>query len=178
MIVLGITGQKGSGKTEVRKYLERTYGFTTVPMADPMKGMLASIGLTQAQLNGDEKEVPCPLLGGATPRHAMQTLGTEWGRMMVCETLWTEIWGRRVSGMKCPVVADDVRFENEFMAVRALGGKILRVARPGLSDGDQHPSETMARSLDADYGISNHGNNLVALHRSVDQALHILKLGR
>ena len=29
--------------------------------------------------------------GGKTPRYLMQTLGTEWGRMMVDGDLWVEL---------------------------------------------------------------------------------------
>ena len=42
--------------------------------------MLYQLGLGEAHIEGALKEVPCELLGGKTPRYAMQTLGTEWGR--------------------------------------------------------------------------------------------------
>ena len=175
-VVLGVTGFKGCGKSEVRKYLARSYGFTHLPMAGPLKAMLAAIGLTDEQLNGSTKEVPCAVLCGSTPRHAMRTLGTEWGRMMVANNLWTHLWQQSAISCKTPLVTDDVRFENEFAAVRELGGKVLRVTRLG-HQATAHASEAMMAELEPDYGITNNGS-LIDLHRSIDRAVHVLRLGR
>ena len=40
----------------------------------------ADAGMIRRMIDGDLKEAPTPLFEGRTPRHAMQTLGTEWGR--------------------------------------------------------------------------------------------------
>jgi hypothetical protein len=48
-----------------------------VKFAGPLKSMCMALGLTEAHIEGHLKEVPCELLCGQTPRHAMQTLGTE-----------------------------------------------------------------------------------------------------
>lgn len=87
-----------------------------------------------------------------TPRFALQTLGTEWGRMC-SENIWTH----RLLGLiqdlqtgryyydakrglvswisvgdavgKMNVVIPDVRFQNELDAIKAAGGKAVRVTR-------------------------------------------------
>ena len=179
MAVIGIAGKKGAGKTEVRRYLERTYGFQCIPFAAPLKDMLKALGLSEDEVNGSAKQAPCALLGGVTPRLAMQTLGTEWGRMMISEDLWSTIWENRARQMSGPVVADDARFPNEFEVIRRIGGKVLRVVRPSKegSEVDHHPSETLADELDVDYTITNNGT-LIALQKAVDKALHIVGAGR
>lgn len=175
--ILGVTGFKRSGKSEIRKYLVRTYGFTVIPMAKPLKDMLqVGLGLTDEEVSGSLKEVPCEALGDQTPRHAMQTLGTEWGRMMIHDKLWVSRWKVNALEATSDVVADDVRFQNESDAIRDLGGKILRVTRPG-SKATAHPSEQALEDLTVDCSIWNAGT-LADLHRSVDRALRVLKLAR
>lgn len=80
--------------------------------------------------------------GGATPRRFMQMTGTEWGRDLICDTLWTDLWLRNVARTTGPVVCDDVRFPNEADAIRTAGGFLVRVIRPGAGGGAAgHSSE-------------------------------------
>ena len=71
-----------------------------------------------------------------TPRFAMQTLGTEWGRMVSGGRVWIDWLIRRAnvalsSGAPC-VIVDDVRFLNEAVAIRNAGGSILRIRRSSV----------------------------------------------
>ena len=86
--LLGIHGKAGSGKSTAAQVLIDG-GFKRVKFADPLKNMLRAIGLTDQHIEGDLKEVPCDMLLGQTPRHAMQTLGTEWGRGCIGGEFWT-----------------------------------------------------------------------------------------
>lgn len=160
-LVLGLTGLAKSGKSTVADHLIQRWGFRREKFAAPLKDMLRAIGLTDAEIEGDKKEVPCDLLCGATPRHAMQTLGTDWGRLLVHQNLWTAAWSRRAgTGL---VIADDCRFTNEAAAVRALGGAIIRIERPGLTTGGHASEQEMAR-IQPDTTILNDGtvNELLA----------------
>jgi hypothetical protein len=140
--IIAITGPKESGKSTVGKYLHETYGYSRIRFADPLKAMLAAYGLTEHELEGDGKQLPCALLGGHTPRHAMQSLGTGWGRNLMSQTFWTDAWSRRVGhGLGGYVVAEDLRFCNEEFTVRLHGGVIWRIERPGLQGTDEHESE-------------------------------------
>ena len=47
---------------------------------------------SEEEIDGRWKEHPCSLLLNKTPRYAMQTLGTEWGRELIGENIWTHIW--------------------------------------------------------------------------------------
>ena len=150
--IIGLTGPIGSGKTSVANILCQDFGFVRVRFAGPLKNMMTTLGLTLAEIEGELKEKPCALLCGKTPRHAMQTIGTEWGRNLIGEDLWVNAWRHQVNKMieTQPVVCDDVRFANEAKAIRDMGGLVVRVTRPGKERISSHPSEAFAFDVDAE----------------------------
>jgi hypothetical protein len=134
--VIGLSGPAGSGKSEAAKYLADVHGYTPVKFAGPLKDMVRAFyraaGLTdeveiERRIEGDLKEEPCPYLNGCTPRHAMQTLGTEWGRVCMGQNFWINAWARKVDSIAEPVVTDDCRFNNEAETVRAIGGDVVKL---------------------------------------------------
>lgn len=131
--IVAFTGLAGSGKSTAAAHLVNHHGYQRVRFAGPLKAMMAALGCTQEQIDGSEKELPCELLGGKTPRYAMQTIGTEWGRDLIASDLWIRAWNAAVAKVPAglPVVVDDCRFPNEAEAVRAAGGVIIRIERPG-----------------------------------------------
>lgn len=139
--IIAFTGPIGCGKTTAAKALTHR-GWARIRFAETLKAMGRSFGLSDAQLDGDEKEVPSELLCGKTPRQFMQWLGTDFGRKMIGDDVWIRAWARHVEQTPAyiPVVVDDVRFENEANAVRALGGIVVRVLREGCGS-DAHASE-------------------------------------
>ncbi len=166
MQIIGITGRKYHGKDSVARELEAE-GFTVVRFAGPLKAMLRAFYeehnvptvLIYRKLEGDLKEQPCEFLNGNTPRHAMQTLGTEWGRDSIHPKLWVDSLKRRVADL-AKVAIPDVRFDNECAAVHELGGKVARVDASkrvpphGYSD---HSSETAIGQLPVDFELDNNG---------------------
>lgn len=137
-LIIGFTGLAGSGKSTAALHT----GYTRVRFAGPLKDMMRALGLTEQEIEGDRKEKPCNLLGGKTPRYAMQTIGTEWGRDTIAPDLWIRAWQAAVARTAGPVVCDDVRFPNEADAIRTAGGFLVRVIRPGAGGGAAgHSSE-------------------------------------
>lgn len=158
MICVGITGLIGTGKTLAADSLLNK-GFVKVKMADPLKTMLRSVGLTEDEIEGSMKEKPSPLLCNVTPRYAMQTLGTEWGRQCIGEDVWVNMWAaqaREFLNMSIGVVADDVRFANEARIIREMGGCVVRLVRDGV-ERTGHLSEEM--DFEVDYTILNDGSS-------------------
>lgn len=161
--LIAFTGHKGSGKDTAAAALD---GYENVKMAGGLKAMLAAFLAYQGVgamsidriLEGDLKETPCPYLGGRTPRHAMQTLGTEWGRDLISPGLWVEATERRVH-LFDKVVISDVRFPNEAAMVKRLGGILYRIVRPNGAGLDQHQSETEIDLLQVDAEIINDAPN-------------------
>lgn len=165
-VIIGLHGPAGSGKSEAANHLQYAHGFEIVKFAYPLKEMLTAfyraMGLDYTdilrRIEGDLKEVADPYLGGRTPRHAMQTLGTEWGRDSMRRDFWIEAWRIRVLKSQASVVVDDVRFDNEALAIHALGGMIIQLepaeVRRNASD---HKSESGIHPSFIDATIKNDG---------------------
>jgi len=161
--VVAFTGRKRSGKdTASRAFVSQ--GYTQLSFAGPIKQMLASLldcqGVSDATIHrmieGDLKEIPTPYLSGRSPRYAMQTLGTEWGRNLMASDFWCDILVNTAA--ECDsVVISDLRFQNELEAVQhRLDGSVYRIIRPGLEiSDDDHPSETEMDNLEVDGEIIN-----------------------
>lgn len=174
-LILGVCGSIGSGKTTVANYLIDGYRFKRVRFADPLKNMLTALGLTQEEIDGNLKEKPCKLLGGATPRRAMQTLGTEWGRMCIDANLWIRAWSASLPKGR-DIVVDDVRFPNEVKAVHDIGGMIIQIDRDGAGGLTTHASEM--QGIKGDTVIKNNGT-LDDLHARIDLCLkHLWMTGK
>lgn len=161
--LIALIGPAGCGKTTIAKYLEREKNYVHLKFADGLKNMLRSIGLTEDELEGDLKEVPSETLLGETPRHAMQTLGTEWGRNCINRNIWSNIFRLRtlkVFEQNYNVVVDDLRFLNEAEVVKSLNGTIIRILRPSLDLENEiylHQSERENELIKEDYNLVNVG---------------------
>lgn len=140
--IIAITGPSRAGKSTIARFLHENYGYARVRFADPLKSMLGSLGLSEYELEGQGKDEPCDKLGGHTPRYAMQSLGTEWGRDMMSKTFWSDAWARRVgNAVGAYIVAEDLRFPNEEFTTRLMGGVVWRVERQGYGALNNHDSE-------------------------------------
>ena len=131
-LVIGLCGPEGAGKSTVAKLLTNKFEGELVPFASPLKRMLSALGVSDRHLYGtpDEKEEPLGILGGKSARQAMQLLGTEWGRDAICADLWVRAWHVAVSKKAgWLIVADDLRFQNEADAIKALGGVVVCVLK-------------------------------------------------
>lgn len=162
MKIVGISGKAGSGKDTLAGFLGEQ-GFIRIALAEPLRRFVSDItGLSMEELTaGPLKEAPLDWLGGTSPRRLMQTIGTEWGREMIDESLWLKVAARRVeearAGGAAGVVIPDVRFENEAMLVRELGGSVVVVDRPGVASVADHASERPLPSWLVDHTVVNSG---------------------
>lgn len=169
--VVALVGQAGSGKSEVAQHLVANHGFTLVKFTGILKDMCRVLGLTERELEGDLKESPSSLLLGQTPRYAMQTLGTEWGRDILHPDLWSHVWKIKAlrmleEGKK--IVADDCRFLNEAKFIRSPHpSQIWRIKRKDLPPPMEHQSETEMDMIHVDRTLHN-TTTLGALKTAVD----------
>jgi hypothetical protein len=182
-VIIGLySPSPGHGKTTVANYI-RGKGFQVISFADPLRGMVYSL-LVDLGLQPTEawsaittnKNVVIPALG-MTGRHLLRTLGTEWGRDLICNDLWLRSWSARIAGLSY-VVTDDVRFPNEADLIRQAGGQLWIVTseREGFAPVDaNHRSDGALLDYAFDYGICNDGS-LGELYEQVDEALSAIRL--
>jgi hypothetical protein len=174
--IIALVGNAGAGKSTVAEYLQEVHNYKLVKFAGPLKTMLRAIGLDDEEIEGSRKEVPCDLLCGKTPRHAMVTLGTEWGRDLIGDDFWAGLWQEEAAARINSghvVVVDDVRFENEMRAVQKMGGVLWHVYRPDHAGSSipGHRSEGALADHYADMrGLINDGS-ILDLHLRAFDAL-------
>ncbi len=147
-MLIGVTGKAGVGKSTTAQVLVRDHGFVCVPFAGPLKKMLSALGLSDAELYGDMKEVVNQFFG-QTPRHMMQTLGTDWGREMIHPAIWLKAWELEASKHE-KVIVDDVRFMNEVDLIKSLNGMVIRLDRNIAHNPEtaKHASESLMEGHD------------------------------
>lgn len=202
-MIIGISGKAGSGKDAAADVLVRELGFVRVSLADPMKRFCMGLwGFSYEQLWGPSsaRNAPDPRfprrahghLECLSPRHALQTLGSEWGR--ACDE---GVWIRYALGVARAledggslrydpqfglmlaerpvqhrgVVIPDVRFQNEMDAIRGAGGRVWRVRRGSGLEGSAglHTSETAQDGIaDAEFdAVIRNDGDLADLARAV-----------
>jgi len=195
MKLIGITGPAGSGKSTVADLLKQYHGFVEVAFADVMKRFCKEVfGWSDDTLWGpsEARNTPDPRAPWLTPRRALQTLGTEWGRALY-RNVWVDSALRVVKklaadpalryypdmGLVCVgkakpltgVVISDVRFDNEATAIRAAGGCIWRLEVNGLHASDTHPSEAGVPQHNTDQILHNDKQSIDALARTIERLL-------
>ncbi|WP_227271255.1 deoxynucleotide monophosphate kinase family protein [Roseobacter weihaiensis] len=166
--LIGLVGRAGAGKSTAAEIIAAE-GFTRTRFAAGLKAMLSALfaaaGLPPCEIarriEGDLKEAPDAILDGVSPRQAMITLGTEWGRDLISSGLWVSIWetrARSILAAGSSAVVEDVRFPNEIDAIRRLGGVIVFIDRPAsVGASINHASEGLGPDC-ADVTIDNSGD--------------------
>lgn len=168
----------GAGKTTLTNGL-MDCGWVPVKFASVLKDMLkvmfvaAGIADPERYTDGDLKEQPVPGFGDRiqrdpktglarlvpiTCRHLMQTLGTEWGRQGLHDNIWVDLAKAKIRRLLADgnrVVVDDMRFPNEYDAIEELGGKTVRIHRPGTQDTTGHASEGKLDNYHFDFLLVN-----------------------
>ena len=157
-----------SGKSTVASMLtERLFGLTQ-SFAEPLYRIVFDTaspffvgGATEIRqwLQDDRKDKALIPGLGVTLRHMLQTAGTTWGRDCIHKDLWTMIAEQkaRKALQSFSVIFDDMRFPNEFEMVKRLGGKCVRISRPGEPRGDTSIAEGLLDRHEFDAHIFNTG---------------------
>lgn len=163
-----------SGKSEASKIMEKKHGFEMLSFADPLKHMLGSLLMDMGfyttdirqMLYGNLKESDLvsrnlDLDPKITPRYLAQTLGTEWGRHLIDSELWVKIAKKRaetvINTSTLKVVFDDVRFPNEYKAIKDMGGLMVKITRSGVVKEHNHVSDGALDDYEFDMYLENNG---------------------
>lgn len=95
-----------------------------------------------------------------SPRHLLQFAGTEIGRETLSQTIWTDIYRRKLKDLD-NVVTPDARFSNERLLIKAYGGKLFWIDRPGLEPSEKHKSGTDKWPIDK-YDVAVRNDKTIA----------------
>jgi hypothetical protein len=143
-MIIGVSGNEGSGKTTVAAHLHREFGFVRASFTAPMNRFIAELyGFTEEQLSGasESRNEPHPTIPGLTARIAQKKFGMAARELF--DGSYVESLFRRHQHDRF-VVIENVRFANEIAAVRARGGYLIRCRGGVVSD---HPTETEQLSI-------------------------------
>ena len=156
MVILGISGKRGVGKTLMASHLVRTCGFIKMWFAEELKKLACQF----FPFSGED--LASPKLKEKkwrtydwSPREFLIHLG-EFARFHD-ENFWTKKTLDKCTQKDAYYVFDDVRYDNEYNIIKNMGGKIIRINRyteqnPYGEDLDT-PSETQLDKHKFDYVI-------------------------
>ena len=199
--IVGIGGKLASGKDAVSDHLVEKHGWAKMGMSDALADALFTLN---PQIETRDESAPrkffglIPLRKKTTTgvvryktilaqlgyvkakeipevRRLLQKLGTEVGRNMISDSVWTDIMERKVKELAATgvpgIIVTGIRFPNELESISEnLEGELWWVSRPSLAEGvnSGHASETSVDAADFDRTIINNGT-LEDLYKKVDQ---------
>jgi len=177
-VIIGLCGAAGAGKNTVAERLCLEHKFVPLAFADPLYAAVSAItGLTVEQLQDRSRKENTLGWISCSPRKLLQTLGTDWGRNMIHPEIWVMATMQRADVAGCDICITDVRFPNEAAAIKARGGVVWRVVRPGFGvlggDTASHESERGIPSEYVDDEIVN-AAGILGLQAAVDAAIRRL----
>lgn len=144
-MIIGLCGVAESGKDTVADILVSEYGYAHQKFSQQIKEAYYALdpivhydGARAKEIvdevGWDEAKKVYPEI-----RRGLQRLGTEVGRNLWGYNFWVDkaMWNLQ----RGPVVFSDARFPNEWEAVRAVGGEIWLIRRPGKNPINTHASD-------------------------------------
>jgi hypothetical protein len=129
MLIIGLSGKRGVGKTTLANYLCDSYSFTKVSLADPLKDLAIKIfPFTDIDISSPRKKEQSFQDYPWTPREFLINLG---GFLRYHDKNYLVKRAMKLcNNSKGRYVFDDVRFLNEADIIRQTGyGKIVRINR-------------------------------------------------
>ena len=171
--LVGMIGKKRAGKDTFAAELLDWFGYRRVAFADPLRNTLLDLDPWIAETNrlgGHARtrrlswiveELGWELAKEEIPevRRLMQAHGHAI-RTHVDPTVWLSAAMAKAQVLRAdgePVVITDCRYQNEADAIKAAGGVLVRVVRPGQADGDRHITEVDLDERETDYVVQNDG---------------------
>lgn len=174
--LIGISGRIGHGKDTVAGIInELTKNIYQIKRFSGKLKQMASLltGIDAEDFN--RQEIKKQYLGeewGMTIRELLQKLGTDAVRNGLHENAWVNaLFADYEPGNRW--IVPDVRFPNEYMAIKKRNGIIIRVER-GPKPLNEHPSETALDVFSFDYTIHNNGS-IMQLQTEVFKTVCMIK---
>lgn len=164
-----------SGKTTIAKHIAKRYGYKHVSIAAPLKelvlALLKDVEVEKAEQTlrlvptgsvakkvvktkqaylaflKDRKEEALSAFDGKSARVLMQSLGVDWGRNIMGEDFWLNLFFKKYGlvdpkkSPPTPLIIDDLRFPNEHGALKRRGAVFWKIVRKDAIRPNDHQSE-------------------------------------
>ena len=140
-MIIGVCGLIGAGKDTIADYLVNIHEFKRESFANTLKDAVAHIfGWDRELLEGRTRQSRAwreqpdewwsdRLKMAITPRWVLQYWGTEVARRNFHDDIWIASLENKLRKITDDVVISDCRFPNEIAAIKAAGGRVIRVVR-------------------------------------------------
>ncbi len=142
MIIIGLCGAIGCGKSTAAEYFVSNHGFVELSFAKPLKEIALQLGFNHDEVYGDQKqksEINEEL--GISGREFLQKFGTEIMRDTFSKVLpnynlnnrkiWCRLMELTIKKINSDrIVISDCRFPDEEKLIKDLGGYMIRINRP------------------------------------------------
>ena len=185
-MIVGLGFNKEVGKDTAAEALGKELGFKRLAFADKLKELAleadplvtTSSRTVNVQVGHGRMRHVVTGIGGwdeakrvyPEVRRFLQDLGLG-ARKVFGESFWTDqVMDKAINRERAGehTVITDVRFLNEAEAVKAAGGLLIRITRPG-KNGDGHISETQLADYDGWDGVIENTGSIVDLQGKVVQ---------
>lgn len=170
--IIGLSGVARAGKDTVGNILHGLYGYHLASFSDALNRALCALNPI-VTMNTDASRVSTmeemiryadlidsvgyeEAKGYPEVRRLLQAMGTEVGRNIFGEDIWVEAMFKTLPNAL--VAITNVRFPNEYQAVKDQGGEVWRVTRPGFEPANGHISDTALDGYTFDHEIVNDGS--------------------
>ncbi|MFI7069537.1 deoxynucleotide monophosphate kinase family protein [Micromonospora sediminicola] len=179
--LVGMMGRARAGKDTVAARLVERHRFKRFAFADALReaALIANPIVTPVDTVAGSVRLADVVAGAGWEaakehrevRRTLQQFGI--GIRHLQPDFWVRVVMDEVDHYPGPVVITDVRFPNEAAAIKAAGGSLVRVIRPGQDESDQHISETALSDYSADFELLN-DSDLHSLLNKVDALASML----
>jgi len=157
-MIIGLIGYAQSGKDTVAEILVSKYGFERRAFADKIRDILYEMN---PMIGGEPLQMRVDADGWEKAkqhfevRRLLQKLGVA-ARNHISEGVWINAGLKGMEPAKQYVISD-VRFTNEAAIIKACGGELWRIERPGVGPVNSHVSEKEMANFSADRTLLNAG---------------------
>lgn len=178
-MIIGVCGFIGSGKDTIADYLVNFHGFRRESFANSLKDAVAQVfGWDRTMLEGrttqarewreqvDTWWAQRLNIPDLTPRWVLQYWGTEVCRRGFHDDIWIASLENKLRASADHVVISDCRFPNEIAAIKAAGGRVVRVIRGSDPDWYQDAANVNAGQTNMSWLISKTRMEQLNIHAS------------
>lgn len=165
-LLIALHGLPGVGKDAFANRLIEGGGWSKISFAAPLKrGMSTMLNIPMEDIDNPSLKNAPNYKYGRSIRYMLQTLGTEWGRNLITDDIWIQLAREGIDHQfsnYMSVINTDLRFPNESIMIKEMGGYVIHITRNENRDGDNAITN----------GASTHQSNAGIPKELIDYVIH------